>query len=111
MTLADLAEHEPEWVAPLTVVFHGVRFHELPRNDFRASLAACGHKLVDGRLLDFGAGQIIWRLEGTAASPLPKAVATGRLWDSERGQACLRNCRIGNRGGARASRHARRLSK
>ena len=30
---------------------------------FRAALAARGHKLVDG-LLDFGAGQVIWRLEG-----------------------------------------------
>ena len=29
---------------------------------FRAALAACGHKLVDGGPLDFGAGQIIWRL-------------------------------------------------
>ena len=31
---------------------------------FRAALAARGHQLVDGGLLDFGAGQIIWRLEG-----------------------------------------------
>ena len=31
---------------------------------FRAALAARGHKLVDGGLLDFGAGQVIWRLEG-----------------------------------------------
>ena len=32
MTLADLAEHEPEWVAPLAVDFQGVRIHELPPN-------------------------------------------------------------------------------
>ena len=32
MTLADLAEHEPEWVAPLAVDFRGVRIHELPPN-------------------------------------------------------------------------------
>jgi hypothetical protein len=31
---------------------------------FRSALAARGHKLVDGELLDVGAGQIIWRLEG-----------------------------------------------
>ena len=31
---------------------------------FRAALATRGHKLVDGGLLDFGAGQVIWRLEG-----------------------------------------------
>ena len=32
MTLADLAEHEPEWVAPLAIDFRGVRIHELPPN-------------------------------------------------------------------------------
>jgi gamma-glutamyltranspeptidase / glutathione hydrolase len=32
MTLADLAEHEPEWVTPLGVDFHGVRIHQLPPN-------------------------------------------------------------------------------
>jgi gamma-glutamyltranspeptidase/glutathione hydrolase len=31
---------------------------------FRAALATRGHNLVDGGLLDFGAGQVIWRLEG-----------------------------------------------
>jgi gamma-glutamyltranspeptidase / glutathione hydrolase len=35
---------------------------------FRAALAARGHKLVDGGLLDFGAGQVIWRLEGGYAA-------------------------------------------
>lgn len=32
MTLADLAEHEPEWVTPLSVDFQGCRIHELPPN-------------------------------------------------------------------------------
>jgi gamma-glutamyltranspeptidase / glutathione hydrolase len=32
MTLADLAEHEPEWVSPLAIDFQGVRIHELPPN-------------------------------------------------------------------------------
>ena len=32
ITLADLAEHEPEWVAPLAIDFRGVRIHELPPN-------------------------------------------------------------------------------
>jgi hypothetical protein len=31
---------------------------------FRAAVAARGHKLVDGGLVEFGAGQVIWRLEG-----------------------------------------------
>src|ERR1700722_15182812 len=32
MTLADLAEHELEWVTPLGVDFHGVSIHQLPPN-------------------------------------------------------------------------------
>jgi gamma-glutamyltranspeptidase / glutathione hydrolase len=32
ITLADLAEHEPEWVAPLGIDFRSVRIHELPPN-------------------------------------------------------------------------------
>jgi gamma-glutamyltranspeptidase/glutathione hydrolase len=32
MALADLAEHEPEWVTPLSIDFQGYRIHELPPN-------------------------------------------------------------------------------
>jgi gamma-glutamyltranspeptidase / glutathione hydrolase len=32
MTLADPAEHEPEWVSPLAIDFQGVRIRELPQN-------------------------------------------------------------------------------
>ncbi len=32
LTLADLAEHEAEWVTPLGVDFQGFRIHELPPN-------------------------------------------------------------------------------
>ena len=35
---------------------------------FRNALAARGHKLVDGEWADFGASQIIWRLEGGYAA-------------------------------------------
>jgi gamma-glutamyltranspeptidase / glutathione hydrolase len=51
MTLADLAEHEPEWVAPLAVDFHGVRIHELPPNgQGLAALIALG--ILDRSELD-----------------------------------------------------------
>ena len=32
LSLADLGAHAPEWVAPLSVGFHGYRVHELPPN-------------------------------------------------------------------------------
>lgn len=32
MTEADLAAHQPEWVAPVNVDFHGHRIHEIPPN-------------------------------------------------------------------------------
>ena len=32
MTVADLAEHRPEWVTPLSIDFQGFRIHELPPN-------------------------------------------------------------------------------
>lgn len=32
MSLEDLGEHQPDWVAPLGIDFHGHRIHELPPN-------------------------------------------------------------------------------
>ena len=74
---------------------------------FRAALAARGHKLVDGGPLDFGAGRSSGASKRAATPPPPKAVATGRRWDSER-HACLRIARSAI-AAARLSWRARRV--